>query len=822
MAAAALELLATAALPVPPAPKAAVFYPDCETARPEDGPMYPYQRVSRELLQAPGRKNLLVASPTGSGKTFVIEECVRLARRDAQRLFVAEPLIALVEQIYSRIGGEGLAMRTGPSRRGEEDADVCVCTYEVLARLAAAEPQALDGCPRLVIDEFHFLGSDRGPVLQEILAHCREGREVVALSGTMPNVHELADFLSRLNGFPTFVVGASRRPIEIGFYHYACCRDQMSHLRPAPHQLPPFRAQEIGGVRDRQGLFRFLEQLQTWDCLPALFVAFSCKRLDEYADWTASARDYSDRGSRSHVAVGFRKLLRGVAEEDAPLFERYRAWAERGVAVHHSHAPVQYLELVSWLAERRALKLVFSSSTLSAGINLPVRTVCISAASVPQKGADGGVVHVDIQPLLFHQLVGRAGRPGFETVGNCIILGKDAQSYGSAQALMQCLIPPVRPQASFGAGEVLRALRSHRSVAHEAMAVLSAADHELLRQAERDAALEARALELCADDGERAGLLRQAEAALEVQRWPPSLRDFARAQSSERLFLVLTPSGMAVREAAEDAAGETHATLTCKSQVKKLPFTDADAILAARTAVRELLGGRHLDARQSALRDIVYCARRSAAALADAPMQDLYRATLKELRNAGCADERGCLTAQGRAACELRTCPQPHFVLRSLLSAGEVGSRDALLFASQVLAEGGGGGGRGGEDEAGESRCAVLAALESQALRDVLRRLDPLTAPGWTLATARWADGAGLAELQAEVAVGCLCRHLLRVSDCCEELAQALEALGASGDAFRSAAARIARGLPFAKRGAWKRVADDGGAEEAAEPAASD
>jgi superfamily II RNA helicase len=763
--------------------------------------------VSRELLEAPGRKNLLVASPTGSGKTFVIEECVRLARRDGQRLFVAEPLIALVEQIFSRIGGTDLAMRTGPSCRGQEDAAVCVCTYEVLARLAAVEPQALDGCPRLVIDEFHFLGSDRGPVLQEILAHCREGREVVALSGTMPNVHELAAFLARLNGFPTFVVGAARRPIEIGFYHYACDRDRMSHLRPPvePRQQPPFRAQDIGGIRDRQGLFRLLEQLQAWDCLPALFVAFSCRKLDEYAEWTASARDYADRSARSHVAVGFRKLLKEVAEEDAPLFARYRAWAERGVAVHHSHAPVQYLELVSWLAERRALKVVFSSSTLSAGINLPVRTVCVSAASVPQKNADGGMAHVNIPPLLFHQLVGRAGRPGFETVGNCIILGRDVQSYGSAQALMQCLIPPVRPQASFGAGEVLRALRSHRSVAHEAMAVLSAADHELLRQAERDAALEAQALELCGTE-ERALLRRQAEAALEVQRWAPKLRDFARAQSTERVFLVLTASGIAVREtvaAAEDGAAEAYA-LTCKSQVKKLPFTEADAILAARTKVRELLGGRHLDSRQSALRDVVYCARRSAAALADAPLQDLYRATLKELRDAGCVDDRDCLTALGRAACELRTCPQPHFVLRSLLTAGEVGSRDALLFASQVLAEGG-----GRSDEVGPARCSVLAALESPALCDVLRRLDPLTLPAWTLAAARWADGASLVELEAEVAVGCLCRHLVRVADCCEELAQALEALGASGAAFRHATARVARGLPFAKRGAWKRAVAD-------------
>ena len=795
---AARELADLVATPVPAAPHSTVYYPDCACHPEDDGTLYPYQRRSRDVLRAPGRKNLLVASPTGSGKTFVIEECVRLAREADLRLLIGEPLIALAEQIYSRIGGEDLAMRTGPSRKGSEGASVVVGTYEALARMASTEPEFLTGCPRIVIDEFHFLGSDRGPVLQELLASCREGREVVALSGTMPNVHELACFLSRLNGFPTYVVGAPRRPIEISFYHYACAEDAMSHLRPAARP-PPFRAQDIGGVRDRQGLFRLLDQLQTWDCYPALFVTFSCKRLDDFAEW-ASSRGFSDRTSRRHVAVGFRKLLRSVPAEDAPLFQRYRAWADAGVAVHHSHAPVQYLELVSWLAERRALALVFSSSTLSAGINLPVRTVCLASASVPQKSSDGGVTHADISPMLFHQLVGRAGRPGYETVGNCILLGRSRWSYGSAQALMQCPVEPVKPHAAFGSGEVLRALRWHRSLAHEAMAVLSAAEHELVRQSERDAWLAARALQL---HPEPEKLRRQANAALLFEGLPASLREYARVQSAENVVLALQDSTFSVG-APEDFPGADVAPLTCRQSIKKLPFTDATRIFEARAAAKALLASRGLDEADAAVRTVFYNSSKSAARLSDAPLQEAYRATLAELRAAGCVDGADCLTALGAAACELRICPQPHLVLRCLLAAGQLSSRDALLFASQVLGEGGGSEGGGGGQE------KVLASLETPGLGEALRRLHPLSSPIWTLSAERWYDGAAsLADLEADVAVGCMCRHLLRTSDCCEEISQALRALGAGSEAFEQAKARISRGLPFLKRGAWKAHVDD-------------
>ena len=171
------------------------------------------------------RCNLLIQSPTGSGKTFAICEAARLVLDSSagEILYVAEPLIALAEQVYNRLGGERearCALRTGPSRRGGDDESrVVVCTYEVLARICLSSPQRLDCCSTIVIDEIHYIASDRGPVIQEIL-QATQTKNIVALSGTLPNKAQFARFLSSLNGLPTYIAGADTRPVPLSFSVY--------------------------------------------------------------------------------------------------------------------------------------------------------------------------------------------------------------------------------------------------------------------------------------------------------------------------------------------------------------------------------------------------------------------------------------------------------------------------------------------------------------------------------------------------------------------------------------------------------------------------
>lgn len=790
-----------------------VFYPECNTPSATDDGLYPYQRVARDLLRGADELNLLVSSPTGSGKSRVIEECVAIARARGQRIFVAEPLIALVEQIYTRIGGENICMLTGPSRKGAENADVVVCTYEVLARIASCEPQRLDGCPRIVLDEFHFLATDRGPVIEEILAHCQVGRSIVALSGTMPNVSDLAAFLTRINGFPTHVLGAARRPIEISFYAYAAAEDSMSTL-VAPDRPQPFRAQAVGGIGDRQSLLRFMAQLEKWDCHPSLLVAFSCRRLDEMADWATAATSI-ERDAKRLVAVGFAKLLKGVEPEDRGLFAIYRHWADHGVAVHHSHAPTPYLELVSWLAERRALKLVFSSSTLSAGINLPVRTMCLLSARVPKKSPEGGMDHVDIDPLLFHQLVGRAGRPGYETEGNCLILIKKRTDYASAQTLMTSRVPAVLPLSGFSAGDVLRATRDGRNMLAEIQALACPMEHALSLRAMRDSQIKEAALAQLKEPALAELLEQQVSAVHDVLRAPASLLPFAAVTALEGAHLIVyDDGGFSIRHGViNESQFERIISLTTPRRgAKRIPFEDVCAVLALQEAFKTLMKPVQDDGGLREIRRICFLHEQAKIYLASSPLQEEFDRSARAMEGA-CLTRTSdgyVLTPLGHAACELRTCADPSVVLQRLLSCGSLDSTQALAFASQVLREGG----SLREEPVVDDKQLEAQLQEARGVLDgegvacALKGFEG-SSREWTLAVLCWAKGASLTRLQQLLPVGCFCRHITRVADFCAEASQALKSLGVDPFFFEEAADMITRGMPFAKRGVWKSSPDE-------------
>jgi len=248
--------------------------------------------------------------------------------------------------------------------------------------------------------------------------------------------------------------------------------------------------------------------------------------------------------------------------------------------------------------------------------------------------------------------------------------------------------------------------------------------------------------------------------------------------------------------------GEGHA-LTAARGAKRWPFEDALALASLRKQLEALGAFAEAPPLEQRVASVQYVAQRSARALREAPEADTYRAALQELGPC-VADET--LTPLGLAACELRTCGQPHQALAALLQSGALAWPAALAFASQVLAEG------SGDD-------AELPLPPD--LQAALARLPARTARSWTAAVLRWAEGAELVDLAAALPVGCFCRHVTRVADACEELAEALRALGAAagGEPFLAAQQQIVRGLPFAKRGAWKAAVVELDAAPAADPA---
>lgn len=786
---------------------------------------YAYQEAAYSLLEGSEVLNLLVASPTGSGKTSVIVHAARLAVERNERIVVAEPLIALVEQVYAKLvsslPGASVDMRTGPSVKEAHaglPADVTVCTYEVLASCCTgasnddARTTTMSLVRRVVIDEFHFIGEDRGPVIQEILDWCRKERApIVALSGTLINELEVGEFVSGVNGYPTVVVGASRRPVPLNFYYYDCRLNGSNErrfctLRPRTHwELSGAAAapdyQKIGGLRGRQDLLRLVAGLRSWDCLPALLVTFSCKKLDNWAEDVASGNDFLTRGQRHMVVRAFKEMLAGIPAEDKVLFERLERLARRGIGLHHSHLPVQYLELVSHLAEHRCLMLVLSTSTLSAGINLPVRTVCLCSARIPKKNAEGGMDHEVLDPLLFHQLAGRAGRPGFETVGNVVVVGMGSEGWTAAAALLERPMTPVRPTSAFCSGDVLRAALTGRQIAMDRLVFSSS---EAAQDAEISRASRAlwRRAALLVDDEPLLSLAEQAcSSAMALLGAPEQVL-------SEKAGFPTAPAARWLRDkgrrgfevSAEEAAIKLCENSSSSGRRRAGAVVHAsvfDAVLKVREARATLLAVCGADQSPMLLwplASILRNTKEDEQGLARHAEVEEYATLESRLKDAGFLDKAtGAPTRKGKAASHIRSCEKPEVLVDLVLgSMAELSAPEFVRLASLVIASGT----KRDDDPPPEEP-------EHEWEQLLVERLPTATA-AFNRATELWASGSSLFEIEAETGVSCgqFARHVVRANSLLCELAYARRELGLGGSrALVDASRSLCRGLPFAKRG---------------------
>lgn len=450
---------------------------------------YPYQRQAAHLLDSTLHErslgNLLVASPTGSGKTFAIKWAAKRAVEMGWRLVVAVPLVALAEQIFAQLRAllrgvepaqacpsdafldsfddeEGyfdsccdwtsgsvsdpespVGIRTGPSEMFP-DAPVLVCTYEVVLIQLNRSVSFFDRMPLLIIDEVHTIADpERGHVTENLINHpaIPPGVRFVGMSGTLPNALDLAEFMGRANRQPTWVVGARRRPIDITFYVHTLThadqegsdeaegdrRTRSGALRkiydtklkaytapPEPAAALPAR---LTPRQHRHRVLRLTAQLESREMLPAMLVAFSCAGLDRTAEGLASVDLLPAKRAKARVHFEFERIKHAVPADEWELFGDLRELAKRGIGVHHSRKPKQYLELLPQLVRLGKVRMVLATSTLSAGIDLPVRTVVFAGGLRMPSGRGFRV----IEPNLFHQICGRAGRPGLETEGNAVI-----------------------------------------------------------------------------------------------------------------------------------------------------------------------------------------------------------------------------------------------------------------------------------------------------------------------------------------------------------------------------------------------------------------
>ncbi len=378
-------------------------------------------------------ESVVVAAPTGAGKTLVAEAAVHLALAAGRRAFYTTPLKALSNQKFgdfrAAYGADAVGLLTGDNSING-DAPVVVMTTEVLRNMIYADSAALDGLGVAVLDEVHYLQDRfRGMVWEEVIIHLPAEVPVVALSATVSNAQEFTEWVASRRG-PTRLVEETHRPVPLDSLYLVKDRG-----RPEPLALLPVFAKQrrpnpqvdrmLREGRRRQARLRtprrweVAELLRDQQLLPAIYFIFSRAGCDAAAEQVASGlRLTSDAEAAEIRAVATARTAHLQPRDLAVLgYGRWEELLQRGVAAHHAGLVPAFKETVEELFQRGLVRLVFATETLSLGINMPARTVVLESLS-----KFTGESHELLRPGEYTQLTGRAGRRGIDTRGTAVVL----------------------------------------------------------------------------------------------------------------------------------------------------------------------------------------------------------------------------------------------------------------------------------------------------------------------------------------------------------------------------------------------------------------
>ncbi|MFD3516498.1 DEAD/DEAH box helicase [Streptomyces sp. NPDC058657] len=416
----------------------------------------PFQIEACRALEA--GKGVLVAAPTGSGKTIVGEFAVHLALTQGGKCFYTTPIKALSNQKYQdlarRYGADKVGLLTGDNSVNA-DAPVVVMTTEVLRNMLYAGSQSLLGLAYVVMDEVHYLSDRfRGAVWEEVIIHLPESVTLVSLSATVSNAEEFGDWLDTVRG-DTEVIVSEHRPVPL-WQHVLAGRKmydlfeesddgrggrrevnpdllRMARMENQKTYNPRERrrgkmVREADRERERRSRTRVwtpsraevIERLDSEGLLPAITFIFSragCEAAVQQCLY-AGLR-LNDEDARQQVRELVEERTASIPGEDLHVLGYYE-WLEgleRGIAAHHAGMLPTFKEVVEELFVRGLVKAVFATETLALGINMPARSVVLEKL-VKWNGEQ----HADITPGEYTQLTGRAGRRGIDVEGHAAVL----------------------------------------------------------------------------------------------------------------------------------------------------------------------------------------------------------------------------------------------------------------------------------------------------------------------------------------------------------------------------------------------------------------
>jgi ATP-dependent RNA helicase HelY len=405
--------------------------------------------------------SVMVAAPTGTGKTVVAEFGVYESFRRGGKVMYTTPIKALSNQKFRdlrRVYGDNVGLLTGDITENP-DAPIVVMTTEVIRNMLIQSPWDLDDVDCIVFDEVHYIADpDRGTTWEEAIILCPEHIQLICLSATVTNAQEIADWISRTHR-PIELITHFERAVPLALYYFykRKLRLVINHdgNKVADYDETGGEVQKSfqrGGLNRDQRMRLEQEEPQPWEIvqslrnqqlLPAIYFLFSRRDCQDFAQRMAlmSPNLVNDEDIEDEIEDIIQAYLESMREEDRELdqVQIITSLARQGIGFHHAGLLPILKQFVEALFSRGLMQVVFATDTLALGVNMPARTVVIGRMSKWD-----GQRRRPLIPNEFQQMAGRAGRRGMDEKGSVVVPYTPWMNFGSALEIATGDLLPVR------------------------------------------------------------------------------------------------------------------------------------------------------------------------------------------------------------------------------------------------------------------------------------------------------------------------------------------------------------------------------------------
>jgi superfamily II RNA helicase len=418
--------------------------------------------------------SVITCAPTGAGKTVIAREAIKMAMAEKKKVFYTAPIKALINQKYfefcEAFGEENVGIITGDTNKNR-DAKVIVMTTEIYRNMlygttfGSIDPFLAD-LKYLIFDEFHYINdSSRGTVWEESVIYSPKSVQLVALSATINNPEELVSWIKEIHG-DCALVKTDHRPVPLMHYYFK--EDVLAPLLTPNGKLNPklkerndnrfgkkggkFGNRHGSGDSSKSSISKVVEELHKKQMLPAIYFVFSRKGCDK----AAYECENLNLLTREESTILNKAIDEAIAF--TPVLEKFNQLdlLRKGIAAHHAGLLPQVKAIIEELFTKSLIKVVFSTETLAAGINMPAKTTVINNLT---KATDEGFRTLKASEFL--QMSGRAGRRGMDEAGYVVTVKNGNYSAGEVAFLASSKAEDVTSHFTASYEMVLNLLQAH-------------------------------------------------------------------------------------------------------------------------------------------------------------------------------------------------------------------------------------------------------------------------------------------------------------------------------------------------------------------------